>query len=183
MTSSEGLHTPKYTPEHIRRIARLHGTAEYSKDLKATMATVGPDPYWEYQPMGLAFVGREAVEEHYRILFDNVRLEPQKPYVREVERCYRAFGNDCVWVEKKVRFNFDGYDDSLEIDSYFAVVVTVDDQYVIGERAYYAGPLATVIDQCFTESFRSLPGVVDLSVRRPWQVEDSLASTEGGGER
>lgn len=177
MTSTEGVVAPKYTPEHIRKIARLHGTAEYAKDLAATMATVGPDPYWEYHPMGLAFIGREAVAAHYKILFDNVRLEPGKPYVREVERCVRAYGDDCVWVEKKVRFNFDGYDDSREIDSYFTVVVTVDDQYVTGERAYYAGPLASVIDQCFTESFRALPGVVDLSARRPWHTSDSRPAT------
>jgi hypothetical protein len=173
LSLAEGVLTPRYTPEHIRKISRLHGTAEYAKDLEATMATVGADPYWEYHPMGLAFVGREAVEAHYKILFDNVRLEPGRPYVREVERCIRAYGDDCVWVEKKVRFNFDANEDSQQVDSYFTVVVTVDDQYVIGERAYYSGPLATVIDQCFTESFRALPGVVDLSTRRPWHTEDS----------
>jgi hypothetical protein len=174
---TEGVVVPKYTPEHIRNITRMHGTAEYAKDLEATMATVSAEPYWEYHPMGLAFVGREAVAAHYQILFDTIRLAPGKPYVREVERCIRAYGDDCVWVEKKVRFNYDGFEDGREIDSYFTVVVTVDDHHVIGERAYYSGPLATVIDQCFTEVFRALPGVVDLSARREWHVEDSLAST------
>jgi hypothetical protein len=170
--------TEKYSPAHISKISKLHGTAEYAKDLEATMATVGPHPYWEYQPMGLAFVGREAVAAHYKILFDNVRLAPGKPYLHEWERP-RSYGDNCVVVEKKVRFTLEGYDDSELVDSFFIVVVIVDDNYVVGERAYYSGPLAKAIDECFDAQFRALPGVIDLSQRRPWRDGDDRDALAG----
>jgi hypothetical protein len=143
----------RFTPEQIIEITRAHGTAEYAMDLEATMATVGPNPYWEYHPMGLALVDHEAVKVQYQILFDRVL-----PYIVDQTERSRAYGDNYSMIETKVRLNLDGQ----QSDSYFTVVVSVDDGYVVGERVYNSGPLATLLDRCFDESFRALPGVIDL---------------------
>jgi hypothetical protein len=143
----------RFTPDEIREITKPHGIAEYAKDLEATMATVGSEPLWEYHPMGLALVDRDAVAAQYQILFDHVL-----PYVvSETERS-RAFGDNYVMIEQEIRLKID----DTESVSYFTVVVTVDEGHVTGERVYNSGPLATLLDQCFDESFRALPGVVDV---------------------
>jgi hypothetical protein len=141
------------TPEQIVAVSKPHGIAEYSRDLEATMATVGPNPYWEYHPMGLALVDREAVAVQYQIMFDHVLPNIVSETLRS-----RTFGENFSVVEQKIRLNIDGE----ESDSYFTVVVSVDENYVIGERVYNSGPLVALLDRCFDESFRKLPGVVDL---------------------
>jgi hypothetical protein len=147
----------RFTPEQLTKIAKPHVVAEAERDLEATMATVGPDPYWEYHPMGIALVDREAVRVQYELVFENIL-----PYIVSQTERSRTYGDDYYLVEQKYRFNFEGE----ESDSYFTAMVTVDDSHVVGERVYNAGPLVAVLDRCFDGSFRKLPGVVELYPRR-----------------
>lgn len=141
------------TPEEIDKITKGHGAAEFAMDMEATMATVGASPHWEYHPMGLALTDRESVEVQYELLFEHIL-----PCV--VSQSSRAFGygDNYVIREQNFRMNFDG----VESDNYFTVVISVDENHVIGERIYNSGPLVAVLDRCFDEKFRALPGVVDL---------------------
>jgi hypothetical protein len=114
----EGVATAQLTPEQIDACTGPHGAAEFARDLEATMATVGPEPLWEYHPLGLALTDRQAVEVQYQLIFDHVL-----PYVVSHTEQARAYGDNYVVQEQLFRFNFDG----VESESKFTVTVVCDD--------------------------------------------------------
>jgi hypothetical protein len=57
------------TREERIEIARRHARAEAERDFATTLATLDPDPVYEFQPAGLLLRGLEAVRVYYQHFF------------------------------------------------------------------------------------------------------------------
>jgi hypothetical protein len=53
------------------QVALAHAAAETDGDLKATLATLDPDPVYELQPVGLEIRGMDAARAYYEYFFAN----------------------------------------------------------------------------------------------------------------
>jgi hypothetical protein len=61
------------TLEEFVAIARRHAEAEGADDLAGTLATLDPDPVYEFFPSGRRFTGMDATRRYYEHFFANVR--------------------------------------------------------------------------------------------------------------
>jgi hypothetical protein len=55
--------------ERVTRVARAHAHAEASGDLEGCLATLVPDPRYEFHPLGLAMRGPDLVRRFYQNYF------------------------------------------------------------------------------------------------------------------
>ncbi len=53
-------------PEKVLEAARAHAYAEAIGDMDATLATLGPDPVFEFYPARLTLKGWDTIEKFYR---------------------------------------------------------------------------------------------------------------------
>ncbi|MCG8588212.1 MAG: hypothetical protein MJE66_02900 [Proteobacteria bacterium] len=60
-----------WSVEAMVALATQHARVEAQRDLEATMATLVPSPFYEWQPMGWIMQGRDAVTRYYEHLFAN----------------------------------------------------------------------------------------------------------------
>jgi hypothetical protein len=142
------------THEKMAEILEAHASREYARDLEGTMATVGPDPVWEFHPLGVRLSGRDAVREAYRLQFEHLF-----PYLVGGTERTRAYGDDFVMSEQVVHLDLEG----RQVDAHMAAVLAFDDSTVTSERVYVSGRLTEVLESAFGGAFRELPGVVDLT--------------------
>ena len=60
----------EWTAEAMYALGMRHATLEADGDLDGTMATLVPEPVYEFWPMGRRMVGAEAVRRYYQHLVD-----------------------------------------------------------------------------------------------------------------
>jgi hypothetical protein len=144
---------PHLTHEKMLELLQTHSSREYARDLDGTMATVGPDPLWEFHPLGLRLTTRDAVREAYRLQFEHLF-----PHLAGATERTRAYGDDFIVAEQVIRLDQEG----RQSDSCMTALLAFDDRYVTSERVYVSGPLTDVLERAFDGAFRELPGVVDL---------------------
>jgi hypothetical protein len=69
------------TIDEMIELALQHHQAEIDRDLEATMATIGPDPVWQFYPGDVTLRGTPAVRRYYQRLL----LEPRPERTLELE--------------------------------------------------------------------------------------------------
>ena len=116
-----------------RAITDAHFTTEDAGELDALMATVSPDAVFEFHPMHLQLVGREAIREFYEHFVGHFRSRLRSFEIRERWESEDVLVLDHVlWV----------VDDAGTVRVETALgIITVDEHAVRGERVYLSEAL------------------------------------------
>jgi hypothetical protein len=118
------------TTEEMEEILRVHERAEGKGDVEATMATVAPDPYYEFPSFGWEVNGSDAVREHYRRSF------PSAVAVNvDSKRRVHGAGPNTLFREAWVSFNTE---DGERLTGLYVAVIEFDPETrkIKSERLY-----------------------------------------------
>jgi carboxymethylenebutenolidase len=137
--------------------ADRHLQAEYTGDLDATMATVGPDPDFYFAPVGLRIRGRVAVREFYREMFaaglhhfeSNMLgrwVGDERTVILQIDTVMNLTG-------KFLGVSFEG---TRRVKIEQVAIIFVEDGLIAGERLYF--DVASVYRQLGIERLPPLPG-------------------------
>lgn len=140
------------TFEEMEEILLAHEMAELEADIEATMATVVPNPHYEFPTFGLAADGQEAVREHYRRVLPHVG----KFDVAAEKRVHGAAPNTLI-REAWVSFTLDGQ----RLTGIYLAVITFDPELklIAGERLYTDDNYAKVMAPELGPDYAAFPGV------------------------
>lgn len=129
----------------------VHDEGEMNADVAATMATVAPVPFYEFQPMGMYIESREALIEMYSRL-----LPTQADAIKGAVRKNFWYADDGYAVE----WEFDIVDLSgTPRKSHVITIFDFEDGLVKGERVYLSPEHSGVVANALGKDFFSLPGV------------------------
>lgn len=141
----------KLTKDEMLALMARHDEGEVNQDVAATMATVAPVPFYEFQPMGMYIETRDALTEMYRRV-----LPTQSDAINGA-------------VRKNFWFNADGYAVEWEFDivdlngtprkSHVITVFDFEDGLVKGERVFLSPEHSDVFAKALGDDFFALPGV------------------------
>ncbi len=149
--------TIRFSPEELDYFDAQHSMPEFAVDVEATMATVADEPDFEWHPLGLRIVGRDAVRAMYGRLLPTLmpNVEPDSGVVRTV-----TYGDAFMFQELSFGVRLaDGSSRSAPL----AKRIEFDaDGRVRSERFYVSGPLVELAAAAFGGDFPDSPGVARL---------------------
>lgn len=132
-----------------------HGLHEYRGDLDAVMATVAPDPVWQFHPLGVRIAGRAAVREVYEVQVRELIPRIAGSTVRTVSYGPRTCTREASYVV--------ALPDGTTADGHGITVYQFDgDCLLAAERIYASGALVPLVASCFPPALLALPGVTRL---------------------
>lgn len=139
------------TRDEMLAVMAQHDEGEMNQDVEATMATVAPAPFYEFQPMGMYIETRDALTEMYRRV-----LPTQSDSIKGAVRKHFWFNDDGYAVE----WEFDIVDlIGVPRKSHVITVFDFEDGLVKGERVFLSPEHSAVFADALGKDFFSLPGV------------------------
>jgi len=145
-----------------RALALKHGMCEVARDWDGALATMVPDPFYVMHPWGLHVSGSEAIVEMWSRFFPpDGAIFPfsGKGTVPGSHSMREYFGDDTLMqVTQATAIQPDG---STHQKNQIVEFVFEGD-LVRSETLWASRILATYLDEVFDESFRAMPGVVEL---------------------
>lgn len=163
------------TFEEMEDILLAHEKAELEEDLEATMATVSPNPHYEFPTFGWAADGTGAVREHYRRVLPNT----SKLNIAAEKRVHGAAANTLI-REAWVSFNLDGE----RLTGMYLVVITFDPdlKLIEGERMYADTNFQKVMARDLGADYGDFPGVSRIEEGAPViEIHDAFTEAAARG--
>ncbi|MFD4351599.1 hypothetical protein ACFWPX_03530 [Nocardia sp. NPDC058518] len=141
-------------------ILLAHEKAELEQDIEATMATVSPNPHYEFPNFGWAADGTGAVREHYRRVLPNTGK-----YDIAAEKRVHASASNTLIREAWVSFTLEGE----RYTGMYLVVISFDAdlKLISGERLYTDSNFAKVMGEDLGDDYGDVPGVSRIDASAP----------------
>jgi hypothetical protein len=151
------------TKEEMWAVVRKHMDAEFRQDVEGALATMSPEPFYEFHPLGLYISGRNAIAEMYRRMWPKIY-----PYVVSSESLTMGTqgGESSIWYgttglairewaevmppgQKKRPIS------EMAVFHFAGAVLT-------GETIYCNGPLNDLTREALGPEFVRIPGVTRI---------------------
>ena len=148
--------------EARRALATKHGMCEVERDWDGALATMVPEPFYVMHPWGLHISGREAIVEMWSRFFTaDGAIYPfsSKGSVPGSHSMREYFGDDTYM---QVTQSMALFDDGSTQQKNQIVEFVFEGDLVLSETLWASRFLVPYLDEVFDESFRALPGVVEL---------------------
>lgn len=161
------------TLEEMEAILHEHEIRELAQDIEGTMATVAPNPYYEFPSAGWRVDGVEGVREHYR------RSLPHGA-TSNIASKKRVHGVGPNTLFREAWISWDAADGTRLTGQYMAVLeFDPETRTIISERQYSDKSFDRFLDPHTGEDYGDTPGVTRLNENvKPISREDMLAEIE-----
>ena len=117
----------RLTAEQVQKVARAHSEAEERCELEPLMATMVPEPVFEFHPPGARLVGGARIRRHYEQFIARFM-----PLVEGTELLSQCVNETASVQEYRIHLRIDG---RRETHGVVAVLYASDDR-LGGERLY-----------------------------------------------
>jgi hypothetical protein len=148
--------------EARRALATKHGMCEVARDWDGALATMVPEPFYVMHPWGLHISGRDAIVEMWsRFFTPEGAIYPfsGKGTVPGSHTMREYFGDDTYM---QVTQSTGLLDDGSTQQKNQIVEFVFEGDLVLSETLWASRYLVPYLDEVFDESFRAMPGVVEL---------------------
>lgn len=139
-----------------------HCAAEVAQDIEAVLATVGPEPWFELHPLGLALSTRGAVAEFYRRMLPAFgQMKPSgSSATYGAPGSSRYLGDDAIVTRDEVLFQAEHGEVAVKSLALFQLDATCD--LLKGEQIFLNANAAALFARQLGDDFDTVPGVVRL---------------------
>ena len=117
-----------WTVERMLELGRHHAAIETERDLEGTLATLVPEPVYEFWPMGWRMVGMDPARRYYEHLMGSFM-----PSLRGFEMIEEWASPSSVTQEYSIEVAVDG---AAETHRVIGVLFYGDDEHLGGERIW-----------------------------------------------